>query len=673
MSKITLLDQNTINKIAAGEVIERPAAVVKELVENAIDAGSNAITIEIKDGGLSLIRITDNGIGIAKDEIELAFMPHATSKIKSVEDLLTVSSLGFRGEALSSIAAVTQLELITKTAGELTGSRYLIEGGEKKGIEEIGCPEGTTFLVRNLFYNTPARRKFLKSPQTEAGYISELVERLAVSHPQISFKFLNNNQMKLHTSGNDNLKDIIYHVYGREIAANLLGLDQVRDRISVKGFIGKPIISRGNRNYMNCFINGRYIKSAIINKAIEDAYKPYSMSLRYPFVALHFQIDVGLIDVNVHPTKMEIRFTNNEEVYELAFQAVSNALKEKELIPEILTQESKKPSATIHVPMPEPFEKQRIQEATKQEVKTQEVVRQNVQSQDALKRDQAGQCEGKQAIQSHDLIKQEIINQENVRQVDSVKENSLIDPLIKDAILHDVKLDSTSNVLSNNNIAKVEEDSTYGTSPSSQLNLFEDKLLSSLAVKEHRIIGQLFLTYWIVEYHDKMFIIDQHAAHEKVLFEKTMKHLREKEYSSQILLPPIILSLSMREEEVLKEFGGSLHELGFEIESFGGKEYSVRAVPANLPGIGQKELLIELLDDLIQVGTKQSSELLLEKVASMSCKAAVKGNNRLSQREAEALIGELLELDNPYHCPHGRPTIISMSKYEIEKKFKRII
>lgn len=604
---IALLDQNTINKIAAGEVIERPAAVVKELVENSIDAGSNAITIEIKDGGLSLIRITDNGVGIAKEEIELAFMPHATSKIKSVEDLLSVTSLGFRGEALSSIAAVTQLELITKTAGELTGARYLIEGGEKKGFEEIGCPEGTTFLVRNLFYNTPARRKFLRSSQTEAGYISELVERLAVSNPNISFKFLSNNQMKLHTSGNDNLKDVIYHIYGRDIAANLLRVEMSSERISIKGYIGKPVISRGNRNYMNCYINGRYIKSSIINKAVEEAYKPYTMSLRYPFTALHLNIDTDFIDVNVHPTKMEIRFTNEEEIYDFIKCAVSEALKEKELIPEISTSEVKKTLASQPIIKPEPFETKRMEA--------------------------------------------QIIQNESLR----IDEK----PLVKEVVM----VREESNYASD----------SYKSEPVKQLELFEEKLLSKEAVKEHRIIGQLFSTYWIVEYQDKMFLIDQHAAHEKVLYEKTLRLLKEKEASSQLLHPPIILTLSMREEEVLLEFMEYLEELGFEIEAFGGKEYSVRAVPYNLPSIAKKELLLEMMDELVQIGTKHTPEILLEKIASMSCKAAVKGNNQLSLMEAKHLINDLLELDNPYHCPHGRPTIISMSKNEIEKKFKRIL
>lgn len=602
MSKIALLDQYTINKIAAGEVVERPAAVVKELIENAMDAGANAITIEIREGGISFIRITDNGSGIGKEDISVAFKRHSTSKIKSIEDLLHVTSLGFRGEALSSIAAIAQVELVTKSEGEIIGSRYVIEGGEEKSLEEIGCPEGTTFIVRNLFYNTPARRKFLKSPTTEAGYISDLVERLAVSHPGISFKFINNNQIRLHTSGNSHLKDIVYHVYGREIASLLIEVSDTTEYASLSGFIGKPSVSRGNRNYMNYFVNGRYIKSTMINKAIEEAYKPYTMSHRYPFVALHLQIDSPFIDVNVHPTKMEIRFTNNDEIYRFVYGVVSNALKGKELIPEVtLVEEPTVAKKAVHVP--EPFEKKRIE-----------------------------------AI------------------IESKKEE--IEPPI---------------LLKETPVYREEDEVTWNKKNIEQITLFSENLLTEEAAKNHKIIGQLFSTYWIIEFQDKMFIVDQHAAHEKVLFERTMKAIQNKEFTSQMVLPPIILTLTMREEETLKNHMELFNHLGFEIEHFGGKEYSVRAVPGDLPGIAEKELLLQLIDSLVEENRKTSPEMLLEKVASMSCKAAVKGNHSLSFEEISTLMDELLKLDNPYHCPHGRPTIISMSKYEIEKKFKRIV
>lgn len=622
MNHIALLDQNTINKIAAGEVVERPAAVVKELVENAIDAGANAITVEIKEGGISFIRITDNGTGIEKDEIPLAFKRHSTSKIRTAEDLVKVSSLGFRGEALASIAAVSQVEIVTKTSGALTGSRYMIEGGTERVLEDIGCPEGTTFLMRNLFYNTPARRKFLKSSMTEASYVSDLVERMAISHPTVSFKFLNNNQLKLHTSGNGQIKEVIYHIYGREIANQQLFVSYEGDFFKIYGFIGKPIISRGNRNYMNYFINGRYVKSSVINKAIEEAYKPYTMSHRYPFTCILLEIESERLDVNVHPTKMEVRFTNQEELFRILFDVLSDALKQRELIPEVQFESRKEEKSSkgkqqeIKKEIPEPFEVNRKQE--------------NLENSD------------------FSIYK----NRENM----ILRESK---PLYQAGGKYE-----KSTLL--------EENHQRETAPK-QIDLFEDKLLSKEAAVQHRIIGQLFSTYWIVEYQDKMYLIDQHAAHEKILYERTMNSLEHRQFSSQMVEPPIILSLSMREEEVLKTNIELFEKLGFEIEAFGGKEYSVRAIPNNLFDIAKKELLIELIDNLSNEDRKQNPDILLEKIASMSCKAAVKGHQKLSYQEAKELIHELLALENPYHCPHGRPTIISMSKYEIEKKFKRIV
>lgn len=666
---ITLLDQSTINKIAAGEVIERPSAVVKELVENAIDAGANGITVEIKEGGISFVRVTDNGGGIAFSEITLAFKRHSTSKIKSVEDLMTVKSLGFRGEALASIAAVSKTELVTKTAGSLTGSRYLIEGGEEKELEEIGCPEGTTFIVRNLFYNTPARRKFLKSAMTEAGYVGDLIERLAISHPHISFKFINNNQVKLQTSGNRNLKDIIYHVYGREIAGHTIAIEKDNAGIKISGFIGKPLVSRGNRNYMNYFINGRYIKSNIINRAIEEAYKPYSMTHRYPFTVLSFEMDSSLIDVNVHPTKMEVRFSNQEEVFHAAYEAISEGLREREMIPPVTLEGQKKEKTPVNnravqsgtamgsvfvkaAPEkgPEPFERRRL-DAVRQVEETLKSVR------------AASEGNGRE----NDIVGTKIINHAAAGV-----------PVSQKAEQEQPQMGEPSEKAQAQEKLLREEAAVYESGK--QLDLFaanreaaETAFLSEENVKKHRIIGQLFLTYWLVELEDKLFMIDQHAAHEKVLFERTMETLRHREFTSQMINPPIVLTLSMREEETLKNNMEIFNRLGFEIEPFGGKEYSVRAVPADLFSIAQKELLIELLDDLVAEDGKQKPDLLLEKVASLSCKAAVKGNMRLSEAEAHELIHELMALENPYHCPHGRPTIISMSKYEIEKKFKRIV
>ncbi len=651
MSNIQVLDQATINQIAAGEVIERPASIVKELLENAIDAKSTAITVEIKEGGIGFIRITDNGCGIDREDVKVAFLRHSTSKIRTAEDLVSVSSLGFRGEALSSIAAVSQVELITKTQSSLTGTRYVIEGGVEKSIEEIGVPEGTTFIVRNLFFNTPARRKFLKSPVTEGGYISDIVERIALSHPDISVRFIVNNQNKLHTAGNGKLKDVIYTIYGRDIASNLLEINTECDFMKVTGYIGKPIISRGNRNYENYFINGRYIKSSLISRAIEDAYKPYMMQHKYPFTALHISIDSGLLDVNVHPTKMELRFRNQEQIYPFILKMVDDAIARRELIPEAVcgSEKEKHTEQTAKIkeekklvaykPLPEPFEVKR---------------RDNL------------------ATSSNNSIKPLNVDNDSYNRF---KAKSMLSGVISAPIQKDVS--QIKNVVKEEKVDYVVNEKTEKTNidlKNGQLSMFDDKLLSKEAREKHIIVGQVFDTYWIVQFGDKMFIIDQHAAHEKVLYERMMARYRDRKPTSQSVMPPIILTLNMNEENMLKKYMHIFTEFGYEIEHFGGKEYAVRAVPYDLYSISKEDLLMEILDTLSDETVGHiTPEIITEKIASMSCKAAVKGNNKISMAEANKLIDELLTLDNPYNCPHGRPTIISMSKYELEKKFKRII
>ena len=629
MANIQVLDQITIDKIAAGEVIERPASIVKELVENAIDAGASAVTVEIKEGGISFIRITDNGCGIPREEVPLAFLRHSTSKIRTVEDLSTVASLGFRGEALSSIAAISQVELITKTRDCVLGTRYLIEGGKEKKIEDAGAKDGTTFLIHQMFYNTPARRKFLKTAMTEASHVNELMIRLALSHPEVSFEFINNGQSKLHTSGNGRLKDVIYQVFGREVTQNLLEVDEAIPGLRVTGYIGKPLISRGNRNYENYYINGRYVKSNIIAKAIEDAYKDFTMQHKYPFTVLHFVMDGNDLDVNVHPTKMELRFSSQQDVYNFVYMAVKNALSERELIPRVELPEAK--------PVPTPVKEERNLDYFMKKMQERVTSYHNQQS----------QAEVKDIYAVH----------RETQQVDRIREAANYRKEQENKLKPDA--------------SKTEE--TVQKKPE-QLNLFEEKLLSKESVVEHKIIGQLFDTYWLVEFHDQLYIIDQHAAHERVLYEKTLQGMKTREFTSQYLSPPIILNLSMQEEEVLKEHLDTFANIGFEIEAFGGDSYAVRAIPDNLFGIAKKELLIEMLDSLVEgISSSIAPDMIAEKVASMSCKAAVKGNSRLSYKEVEELIKELLKLDNPYHCPHGRPTIIAMTKQELEKKFKRIV
>ena len=644
MANIQVLDQITIDKIAAGEVIERPSSIVKELVENAIDAGSTAVTVEIKEGGISFIRITDNGCGIPKNEVPLAFLRHSTSKIRSVEDLTTVASLGFRGEALSSIAAIAQVELITKEKDALLGTRYQIEGGVEKRIEETGARDGSTFLIHQIFYNTPARRKFLKTPMTEASHVNELMIRLALSRPEVSFEFINNGQSKLHTSGNGRLKDVIYQVFGREITQNLLEVDEAIPGLKVTGYIGKPLISRGNRNYENYYINGRYVKSSIIAKAIEDAYKDFTMQHKYPFTVLHFTMDGSDLDVNVHPTKMELRFSKQQDVYNFVYQAVKNALNQKELIPrvELPTPKPVPTPAPVPVPVQKPVAKP-VPVQPKQEQNL-DYFMEKMKERVASYHKQNSQAEVKNVTAVHREKEPEQVNR------------------IQEAINYRKTQEAKIPV------AKPVE------KPAEQLNLFEEKLLAKESVIQHKIIGQVFDTYWLVEFNNELFIIDQHAAHERVLYEKTLHGMKEREYTSQYLSPPIILNLSMQEAAVLNEHMDTFSRIGFEIESFGGDSYAIRAVPDNLFSIAKKELFIEMLDQMVDgISSHEAPDLIAEKIASMSCKAAVKGNARLSASEVQTLIGELLKLDNPYHCPHGRPTIIAMSKHELEKKFKRIV
>lgn len=620
MAQIKLLDQKTIDNIAAGEVIERPASVVKELVENAIDANANAVTVEIKDGGMTLIRVTDNGSGIPKDQVKTAFLRHATSKIRTVEDLMSVSSLGFRGEALSSIGAVAQVELVTKTAGGFSGTSYKISGGEEEEFSEIGAPDGTTFLVKNIFYNTPARRKFLKSATTEAGYVEQVMVHMALSHPEISFKFIHNNRNRIYTSGNGNLKDIIYHIYGRDVASALIELEAETDNIKVYGFVGKPHISRGNRNYESYFINGRYIKSPLIYRAIEEAYKTFTMTHKYPFICLNMEIRPDLLDINVHPTKMEIRFENGNELYELLATKIREVLLTKDLIPQVQPDKEKK------------------QEGQNRKEELKEMLTKSGSVSDV-------KLEKKKMPEPF----------ERNRRREEQKGSS-----VYAGLNYDIKKKSFPFI-------EKEEEKPH------QMTLNETSVLEEKAKPGRKVIGQLFRTYWLIEYEDELFIMDQHAAHEKVNYEKLMRDFKKKEIYSQGLEPPLVITVSMSEAEVLRNYADIFAGLGFTIEAFGGNEFCIRQVPANLYGIGEEDLFIELLDCVSRESPKANVDIITDKIATMACKMSIKGNQKISLPEVEHLLDQLMELENPYQCPHGRPTIIKMSKYEIEKKFKRIV
>ena len=594
MKNINILDSNTIDKIAAGEVVERPSAVVKELVENSIDANADAVTIEIKDGGISFIRITDNGEGIDRSQVKKAFMRHATSKIKSVEDLISVTSLGFRGEALSSISAVGKVEFLTKTKTDFIGTRYVVEGGRECVFEDAGIPDGTTIIVRDLFFNVPARKKFLKSPSSEGNNITELIEHMILSHPNISFKYIYNGNVKLQSSGKNDIKSCIYNVYGRDIANGLIEVKSIRDDISIHGFIGKPELARATRNFEIYFVNNRFIKSTLIDRALEEAYKDYLMLHKYPTVFLYFEIPSHLIDVNVHPTKREIRFFEGESLKCYIVDVIKNALINKELIKEIVEEHHEKPS-----------------------------------------------------------VKESEINKEPFETINHI-------------------IESSYNNYYSSEIGK-EDESTDINDKNEQLTLFDDKFISEESIKKHRIIGQLFNTYWLIEFENKLFIVDQHAAHEKVNYERLIKKLRNNENCSQNIYPPIVVSLSNAEAQYVTKYNENFLNVGFTIEHFGGLDYTISTVPMELLSQNPADYFHEMLDELMEGKNSKETETVNLKIATMACKASVKGNMHLSVFEADKLISELLTLENPYNCPHGRPTIISFSKYEIEKMFKRIV
>ena len=726
---IKLLDQYTIDKIAAGEVIERPGSVIKELVENSIDAGANAITIEIKEGGMSFIRITDNGCGISKEEVPVAFLRHATSKLKTADDLLKIASLGFRGEALSSIAAVAQVELITKQENALTGTRYQIHGGKEISNEEIGAPLGTTIVVRNLFYNTPARKKFMKTPATEGSYIYDLVCRMAMSHPDVSFKFIMNGADKLFTSGNGRLKEIIYHIYGRDITNNLLEINAANDQVKITGYLAKPSISRGNRSFEDYYVNQRYIKSNILTKAIEDAYRTFVMVHKFPFTVINFEIDPSLIDVNIHPAKRELKFINEPDMYDFTYISVRKALLFKELIPTVTPGKDKRPETLAERKVekrPEPFEtNRRATELPPQPARPTQQEKPSMPMQSAnsgisaqptptMTSSASGQTASSIMQSTPELANVQSKPDRAVRpDVSNIQPNPehFASPVIMQnrnnspIEIQYLKEDNQSGKnIADNRVA--ENSVPYSTQPAKtalnpaeasvqtnetseqkkqepinpeakikyeQMDMFEDKFLTPEAKKKHRIIGQLFKTYWLIEYEDKFFIMDQHAAHEKVKFEELMANYKNKTAIPQYLMPPAIVSLSGTESEFLRENLEFFQNLGFQIEGFGGKEYKLSAVPANLFGLDGRELFLEFIGELSENGQKQTIDTFISKLSTMACKAAIKGNTSISFKEADTLIDQLMKLENPYTCPHGRPTLISMTETELEKKFKRIV
>lgn len=716
---IKVLDQNTINKIAAGEVIEKPSSVIKELVENSIDSGATAVTVEVKGGGLSFLRVTDNGAGIKKDEVKLAFLRHATSKLVTVEDLLSISSLGFRGEALASIAAVAQVEMITKTADDATGLRYQIHGGKEISSEEIGAPGGTTIIVRNLFYNTPARKKFMKTDATETSYIYDLMCRICMSHPEISFKFIANGTDKLFTSGNGKLRDIIYHIYGRDITSNLLEINAENDYMKISGYIARPCISRGNRSFEGYYVNHRYIKSAVLTKAIEDAFRTFVMIHKFPFTEINFQVRPDLLDVNVHPTKMELKFANSQDIYSFTYNAIRETLLFKELIPDVAPGKDPKPETFKQRDVgnaPEAFENKRREEIVRAEERTvpQSQPEQHRPAEPQSQPEQLRSAETQTSPQQLCPIEPqtssqpvrpviEIIDEtssSNNKGSDVIDNNKMEKPA-GNYIYADRNNDLERAIVQNRNVVNespaytapaparpsvtaATQDSTVSAASDAayieeagkkyvQQDMFQEKFLTKEARAKHRLIGQLFKTYWLIEYDGKFFIMDQHAAHEKVKYEELMENYKNKKIYSQYLMPPAVVTLSAAEIEFLHENMEMFEALGYQIENFGGREFKLNAVPDNLFGLDGRELFIDFIADASSSAKKVTIDTFIHKLSTMACKAAIKGNTEISFKEADALIDQLLKLENPYTCPHGRPTVISMTEAEIEKKFKRIV
>lgn len=673
MAEIHVLDDNTIDKIAAGEVVERPSSVVKELVENAMDAGATAITVEIKEGGIEFIRVTDNGGGIDRTQVRNAFLRHATSKISQVTDLQTLQSLGFRGEALSSIAAVSKVEIVTKTAGDMTGIRYCLEGGKETEFEEVGAPDGTTFIVRNLFFNTPVRRKFLKTAMTEGSYITDLLEHLALSKPEISFKYVLNGQTKFFTNGDGDLKAIIYRIFGRDIANEMMPFQIVDQELVLEGFLGKPTLNRANRNFENYFVNGRFVKSKILSKAIEEGYQSYLMQHRYPFCVIHITVPTGDVDVNVHPTKMEVRFSNQNSVYRMIAQNISEFLAAQEMIPEadLGKNEKNTENKPQKIEAPEPFERARIQEQLLREESSY-----NHAGGKATKHEEVGQfLFNNKVAYNRAETKKELPEPEE----DAFFEDNRELPVKQEAVPAVEKTSLLQKILgaekepdrSNTGIIKAKEHIII--EKPEQLNFFDEKILTKEAKEEYRIIGQVFETYWMIEYRDKLLIIDQHAAHEKVKYEQILKKVEKHEILSQTLTPPIIISVTPKEADIIHQYNTYFEELGFQIEDFGMNAYAIRGIPYDLFGYEVKDLFETILTEMSENPVRGVPQIIREKIASMACKAAVKGNNYMTYEEADTLIEQLLSLENPYNCPHGRPTIVTMSKYEMEKKFKRIV
>ena len=709
---IHVLDQKTIDKIAAGEVIERPSSIVKELVENALDAKADRVTVEIRDGGISMIRVTDNGDGIPAEEVKTAFLRHATSKLETAEDLVGVETLGFRGEALSTISAVTQTEMITKTHTALTGIKYVIHGGTEIECTEVGAPDGTTIVSRNIFYNTPARLKFLKSSMTEGSYISDLVSHIALSHPEASITLISNGRTILSTAGNGKLKDTVYTLYGRDITGGLLPVDYRDGNLHVTGFVGKPFLNRGNRGFENYFVNGRYIKSLVINRAIEEAYKTYIMQHRFPFTVLFLSLPAKECDVNVHPTKMEFKFQNEKALFSLVFHAVQDALQDKTHIPdmeadygtrekayrgnpELLKGEGSDTYSTVRnnvqnesrsTPWQNPGNERQNAPGQSGWDERPGTSGQRAENESRSEAELSGRNDSRSVPESG-VRNESRNNRGNDRQMDGRAPSYLSDNVkgpkdsyqILEALMPKEFRDKLKESEEQKKKEEEEERERFEaeekarTESYRQASLTDEEFLSEAAEPDVIVIGQVFKTYWILQYKDTMYLMDQHAAHEKANYERFLAEFKNRDIHSQKIFPPKLYTLTAVEKEAVMNSISLLTRLGFELEDFGGNEVRLTALPANLLGLSGEDVFSELVAYITSGIEGVTEDIFVRKLATMGCKAAIKGNQKITVPEVQALLKELLKLDNPYTCPHGRPTVIRMTKDELDKKFKRIV
>ena len=709
MGNIVLLDDNTINKIAAGEVIERPASVVKELVENSIDAGATAITIEIKNGGISYIRITDNGKGIAPDDMEIAFERHATSKIRKAEDLESVTSMGFRGEALASIAAISKIEMISKYIENEIGYKIEVQGGKILNKEEIGCPKGTTIVINELFYNTPVRYKFLKKDFTEAGYIEDVVSRIALIHPEIAIKLINSGKTIIQTPGNNDSKSVIYSIYGKDIAENILDVNYEYEDIKVIGIIGKPVIARSNRSNQLFFVNKRYIKDRILTSAAEQAYKGLITIGKYGFLVLNLEISQQKVDVNVHPAKLEVRFEDENKVFKAVYHAIKDTLLKGDLVvnTENTHDDETEKTNTIAVnskPIEEIKYDNKIEHKTfgglfnklKKEMPKEDKIDndgnfiaqiysnkfgdENEKTTKNMVKEETKKSTYELSTQTEANMQTKIINTEEVNKklIEDMNKLEKLQVEEKPETFEEMYIRTFGTMPSEVRKAELEEKQKEEkiTLKPEEMNSAENisifPQVENQNIPNYKFIGIAFSTYIILELNEELYILDQHAAHERILYEKVKKnYYSNTEKDSQLMLLPDIINLSHKEMNIAKENMELFEKAGFTLEEFGENTIKLTGVPNICLDLDTKELFLETLDEINTVARTAKQEIEEKFIATIACKAAVKANMALTETEVDNLMKQLLILPNPFTCPHGRPTAIKMTKTDIEKKFSR--